>query len=908
VSKLDKRSLTVFTLLILVVSAFSAPALGASLTVETDRESYLDGEHIKISGSGNPGDSVSVAVIANSTTVFESTAVVSPEGFYTLTYLLSGTQPGEYVVEARADGYEAETVFRILGADCRLARDLLALLSRSREKTRDMLRLGEDEHEPEGAFYERYLMAEEAAEEASELFEEGRCQEAAAKATEALRLYGESVKLAREGEEDPGDDVDEGVERILKLKDALGRVHAYLEKVNRTSREFGESGFNVSGVNSLVEEAVRLLLRAEEILGEGMAEEAERLISEAHRHLNRAMELIRELNEVNKIERARRFLTETEDRLSLMEDRIINMLGNLGVPGHILEAVGAVFQNARLGIDDVKDLLETGDVEEAIDEFKEVFEETEEGLNLVEEFDGNRRGLLDELKRLEARRGYLAEKVEALRRSGVDVSKFSYKFEHAKVLLERAVYKLETGQVALAEELIDEIEDIVDAIEEELEALLRRLRSETSLSTDTKDDGGDPDEDEPETGETEEPEETDEQVLEMLRHLDHLKEEIAALVERIEEMRDAGYDVLYLVPKSEAAKRMAEAAIDSLEEGEKEPARVITSELEALLDHVEDALHRIFEVGLDDGKTEEETPEKEPCDEEALKKFANELDELERELAEVIELYESLGEAGARLKTYVHMAISLLAQLAEMEPCDESTARTVSKFLGLLEYIEMEAKLILEKLAAVEACDEETINEFNAKLDALEGEIAVLWEFVESLGDAGAKLEPYFVIVEKLFSELVEIEPCSDLATGLISELVDLLEYIEVEAKIIKESLESEEPERVIRYYALKIGDEVYGKFEWMIVKQVEGEWRMVFEEGVVYDCFVEWILSGVEEVYEPLSGKIVSVDFESVSVIEWYFEGAVPFSIRGSELEAVTGESHPMERLELAFSHVEEA
>lgn len=906
-SKLDKRSLTVFTLLILVVSAFSAPAHGASLTVETDRESYLDGEHIKISGWGNPGDSVSVAVIANSTTVFESTAVVSPEGVYTLTYLLSGAQPGEYVVEARAEGDEAEAAFRILGADCRLARDLLALLSRSREKTRDMLGLGEGEPGPEGASYERYLMAEEAAEEASELFEEGRCQEAAARATEALRLIGESVKLAREGE-DPRNDVDEDVERILKLKDALGRVRAYLEKVNRTSREFGESGFNVSGVNSLVDEAVRLLLRSEEMLGEGKAEEAEELISEAKARLNRAMELIRELNEVNKIERARRFLTETEDRLGLMEDRIINMLGNLGVPGHILEAVGAVFQNARMGIDDVKDLLETGDVEEAIDEFKEVFEETEEGLNLVDEFDGNRRGLLDELRRLEARLGYLAEKVEALRKSGVDVSKFSYKFEHAKVLLERAVYKLETGYVDLAEELIDEIEDIVDAIEEELEALLRSLSSETSLSTGAKDDGGDPDEKEPETGEPEEPEERDEQVLEMLKHLDYLKEEIAALVERIEEMRDAGYDVLYLVPKMEAAKRMAEAAIDSLEEGEKEPARVITSELEALLDHIKDTLNRILEAGLDDDEAEEETPEEEPCDEEALKKFANELDELEKELAEVIELYESLGDAGARLKTYVHMAINLLAQLAEMEPCDEATARTMSKFVGLLEYIETDAKLILEKLEEDEACDEEAIKEFIAKLDALEGEIAVLWEYVESLGDAGAKLEPYFVIAEKLFAELVEVEPCSDLATGMISELVDLLEYIEAEAKIIKESLEPEEPERVIRYFALEIGDEVYGKFEWMIVKQVEEEWRMVFEEGVVYDCFVEWILSGVEEVYEPLSGKIVSVDFESAAVIEWYFEGAVPFSMRGSELESVTGEPHPMERLELVLSIVEEA
>jgi hypothetical protein len=318
-------------------------------------------------------------------------------------------------------------------------------------------------------------------------------------------------------------------------------------------------------------------------------------------------------------------------------------------------------------------------------------------------------------------------------------------------------------------------------------------------------------------------------------------------------------------------------------------------------------VRRSLEAGLDDGKTEEETPEEEPCDEEDLKKFANELDELERELAEVVELYESLGDAGVRLKTYVQMAMNLFAELADMEPCDDSTAMTMSKLVGLLKYIETEAKLILEKLEADDACDEWAVKEFNTKLEALEGEIASLWEFVESLGDAGAKLEPYFVIAEKLFAELVEAEPCSDSATEMILELGDLLEYIEAEAKVIKGSLEPE-PERVIRYYALEIGDEVYGKFEWMIVKQVEEEWRMVFEEGVVYDCFVEWILGGVEGVYEPLSGKIVSVDFESVEVIEWYFEGAVPFSMGGSELESVTGETHSMERLELVLSLVEEA
>jgi tetratricopeptide (TPR) repeat protein len=823
VRELDTRRFSVFMLLTLFLAAFSNIAYGTSLMVETDKESYFSDEHITISGSGNPGESVSIIVEDDDTKIFESTAVVTQEGIFVMTFLLSGTQPGEYRVTAVIGLEEIIAEFRILDGESKLAHDLLELLSMSREKTLDMLELEEGSPVYVERYYEKFQIAEEIAEEAHAMFNEGEYQEAAHMVTEALRLYSESIKLAEDVEEKPEEeDFEEDVKRILELKDALERTYSYLEKVRMASAEFEEDGFDVSHVNSLIEEGLQLMQSVEEYLGEGKVDEAENLISETKNLLHKAMELIHEMNEFNKIEKARKFLTETEDRLDLMEERITNILGNIGVSEPILNEVSSVFENAKLGIEEVKILLETGEFKEAIDEFKEVFDDTEEGLDIVDEFDGTRREILGDVEELEAKIHYLAERIETLRDFSVDISGFISKIEHARALLEKAVQELEGGAVDVTEELVEGVEGLIRLIEDELEYQYKKIRAEAELDIKEENtlNATEPDEKELTVEAWDESGVNDEHMLELFMWIDKLEEELVRITGRIDELGETGYNVSGLMSRVDMAKHMIQSAVEHLDKGEWEPARMEISELVGLLEHIEFVLNS------------------------------------------------------------VHGDVS-----------------------------DVEANTVID-VKAGEECDEESVKRFSIELEELEREFARMWDLVESLGDKGASLEPHLHYGQELFAELMELQPCDDAAVIKTIQLWDLFEDIEVFSKAILENVEivEEVPEVAVWYYVLEMSDEVYGKFEWMVVKVFEEDSRIVFEEGQVYDCFLEWILSVNDEVYEALHGRIISVNWSNEEVVEWYFEGAVPFSWSSSELDAFTGEPHPMERLELSVTFVEEA
>ena len=109
------------------------------MIVETDKESYFAEEHITISGSTDPSETVNVGVKLSGITVFETTVMTSQEGMYAVTFLLLGAQPGDYTVHASTTNAEDETVFRITDGDCKLAHDLLEILSESRLKTKGLL-------------------------------------------------------------------------------------------------------------------------------------------------------------------------------------------------------------------------------------------------------------------------------------------------------------------------------------------------------------------------------------------------------------------------------------------------------------------------------------------------------------------------------------------------------------------------------------------------------------------------------------------------------------------------------------------------------------------------------------------------------------------------------------------------
>jgi tetratricopeptide (TPR) repeat protein len=643
------------------------------------------------------------------------------------------------------------------------------------------------------------MLAEESFDEARELNEVNNCKESTAMATDALRLYGEALRLAekvsvKDPEEDP---CEKEIQKTLELKDVLERLYCYLERIRENSEKFEEEGFDVSEVETLIGEAVELLERAEELLSEGKFDEVRVHASRVKDLLNHAMELVQKINEVNKIEKARRFLIETENRLGVMEERITNVLSNLGVSGQVLEAVGSVFLEARAGIEEVQTLLETGEFRTAIHEFKEVFEETQEGLNLVNEFDGDRREFLDRIEKLEAEIGYLAENIEALRDSGIDVSELIFKIGRAKSLIQTIVLKLEEGNLDKAETLVNEVVGFIKYIKEEIARFRNKIQTANSINDTNlviiK-------------GETvSETLTADENIRMTLKHINELEERIRHLTEKIEKLKSEDYDIEEFIHILEKAKNMLESSLGYLNRGEVDLSKKTLSELVMLLEHLEKAVLEAWETGNIEYPTTEEKP--------------------------------------------------------------------VDSVIGVTEE---------------SPCSEEEIIAYKVRIDELEGKIAHLAETVDCLGESALRLIPYTEISWKYFHELLDIDPCSDNTYRIMIELEELLSFIETEAKIIQEEVETvcteteeAEPPREVWYYALEIGGELCGKFEFKVVTINDIDSRIVFEEGI-------------------------SVNWSGVENIELFFESAIPLSWRGPELSSVTGEPHFIERLELAVAYLE--
>jgi tetratricopeptide (TPR) repeat protein len=236
------------------------------------------------------------------------------------------------------------------------AEQLLSLLEPSHDQVEAALqRLGGEEELP-GA-WDALWTGELAAAEALRLMDMGRYRDAMDAATEALRLYGDALRLALA---DQGSSTEAAGNVGEGLRDALGRAHAFLARVRSTVDKLGE---DASEVHALLDEAEEHLMLAKALLDEGDVEGAEAEASAAEGLLDRAMELLRGVDGGRKAERAVKFLEKTEERLRGVEEKIA---GNPLVLGTAV--LGAAFKNAKALPNRIRALIQSGRLESAIDE------------------------------------------------------------------------------------------------------------------------------------------------------------------------------------------------------------------------------------------------------------------------------------------------------------------------------------------------------------------------------------------------------------------------------------------------------------------------------------------------------------------------------------------------------------
>ena len=389
----------------------------------------------------------------------------------------------------------------------------------------------------------------------------------------------------------------------------------------------------------------------------------------------------------------------------------------------------------------------------------------------------------------------------------------------------------------------------------------------------------------------------------LLAYVDELEAKIAYLGEKIEALRDKGYDIQKLMPYITLARRFLDKIALSLEEDEIEGVHDIILELKDLVVHIENEIHVMLKTP-DEGT---EIKEDETCTEEDGIETIIDIEELEGKIFYLEEKLEDLAVKGyevSKLEPYLEAARRLLNKILSLEICEIRLVEDIlADFEDIFTYVTVEADIILEHAT----------NEGAVNFDELEEKISCLEETVECLRDKGFDIDyliPHLHSSRLVLTEMMGLKGYEiDLMNKLLEELEDLFVYIEKKVDIMLEELGDETCGEIVEvveevpvYYILVIEEEVYGEFEWMVVKDFEEEFILVFEEGQIYDGFIEWMLNVEEEVCEPKDGKIYSVDEKDDETLKWVFEDAFPTSWTGPKLDGTSSGPLLMERVELAI------
>jgi flagellar motility protein MotE (MotC chaperone) len=372
-----------------------------------------------------------------------------------------------------------------------LAKEFLFLLGISHEKAKATLD-GIEEEAIHASVEGKIRLGDEVAADAYDLFSEGSYQSAMEMATEALQLYSEAIQTVMEAEqgEVEEDAAEEETVKTMELRDAIVREYYFLVKVRNTVSQLEKKGFDVFDCDVLVDEAEEHLLLAAEMLEDHDVEGADLEKSIGLEILDEAVGLLQRVSEEGKTEQVSKFLEKTEERLLRLEDRVTDNLGDLNVSEPDMTSIHQSFQHAKNRNKEIRFMVEAGEIDAALGQFKKVLEDEDAALGVVESIDKGIAKNLKAITNIEAKYDRLEEKIEDLKEGESNTTSPWYevegfmkgdsvtppldgmlrkklqkaedKLKEAEEQIDEAVATLEEKKVEKAEVLVDETEELVE--------------------------------------------------------------------------------------------------------------------------------------------------------------------------------------------------------------------------------------------------------------------------------------------------------------------------------------------------------------------------------------------------------------------------------------------------------------
>jgi tetratricopeptide (TPR) repeat protein len=225
--------------------------------------------------------------------------------------------------------------------------------------------------------------------EAIQLRDQGNFEKANEKAIEAMEKYEDALQIA--DEELPPDSLEEeGVaQKAIGLENAIDRAYYFAEKIDDLALKVEGEGHSITIIRENIEDAETHLETAKAFLESGEINEAARELAKARGILGRSMGGIHKISKDIKGNKADNFLKQSEKRLSKLEEKIEKSLSN--VPSEAKIEVVEALQHARNRILEIKERIESGEVDEAVEdlvEFKNYLKQVNKLINDVKKDHG----------------------------------------------------------------------------------------------------------------------------------------------------------------------------------------------------------------------------------------------------------------------------------------------------------------------------------------------------------------------------------------------------------------------------------------------------------------------------------------------------------------------------------------
>ena len=202
------------------------------------------------------------------------------------------------------------------------------------------------------------------------LLDQGAYNKSNEKAIKAMEKYEEALNII--DEQVPSDtlETERNTEKAIGLEKAIERAYYFADKIDALYFTTSEQDYYDETIKENIEEAKIHLENALILLDSGENDEAARELAKARGLLGRSMGKLHSLSKKIKVTKAERFLIQTEKRLDKLEEKADKFLRN--VPNEEKSEVIAILHDARATISAIRERIESGDIDEAIEDLTEM--------------------------------------------------------------------------------------------------------------------------------------------------------------------------------------------------------------------------------------------------------------------------------------------------------------------------------------------------------------------------------------------------------------------------------------------------------------------------------------------------------------------------------------------------------